>query len=205
MKYLLYIVILLAITSCKKEETEKSFVNTDKLEDIKIHEGEIPGGFILFYEYLMKPDVEASVQISQDWERDTIKNEMKMIEEDSVSLGESYVSFCYQTWYRSNRKEKIEINTFICSSDNETDKIVELYTTKMYVQLFEVTDVPLVGDRSWIPNNSGLKNSSYSIMFLRANVFARIYVHLKEPYNEDVKVTVNNIANIVDAKILSEI
>lgn len=203
MKYLLFIIILVVLTSCKKEKAEKSFINSDKLEYIKPHESEIPEGFLLFEEYLSKPGQQANIQIRQRWERDTIKNELNMTEEDSVFLDESHLAFCFQIWYRSNKKEKIEINIIICTSNSEIDKTVEDYTTKLFSQQFEINDVPIVGERSWIP--SGLNYSSYSIMFLRANVFSRIYANLYDQDIEDLKVTVNNIASIIDTRILSEI
>jgi hypothetical protein len=96
-------------------------------------------------------------------------------------------------------------SVLICSSNKEIDKTVEDFTTKIYSQQFEVNSIPIVGEISWIPHNSDFNNSSYSIMFLRANVFARINANLKEQEIEDLKATVNNIASIIDTRILSEI
>jgi hypothetical protein len=64
--------------------------------------------FLLYQEYILKHDEQANIQ--KRWIRDTLKNELKMIEEDSVFIDESHEDFCFQIWYRSNKKEKIEIS-----------------------------------------------------------------------------------------------
>ena len=122
-----------------------------------------------------------------------------------MDLGKSIGASCTQKWYRNEKKEKIEVDIIICLSENEIDEVIEIFTKKMYSLQFKQTEIPLAGDISWVANNLDNESDSYSIMFLKANVFVRIYVNLKDENVNELKVTVNNLAGSIETKILSEL
>ena len=128
-----------------------------------------------------------------------------MTEEKTMDIGDPIGASCTQKWYRSEKKEKIEIDIIICPTENEIDKTIETFTKKMYSIQFKQTKIPLAGDISCVANNFEHESDSNSIMFLMANVFVRIYVNLKEENVDELKVMVNNLTGNIETKILSEL
>lgn len=207
MKY--YISLLIALTfifsAAAQDDKQMKKVQTENIEKIKIQDREIMNNFLLFAENLFKPNEQATAQIRKYWKRDTAGSDLKLIEEETLELGESIGASCTQKWYRSEKKEKIEVDIILCPpSKIEIDKTIEVFTKKMYSIQFNQTNIPLVGEISWIANNPDTEIVSYVIMFLRANVFVRIYVSLKDKNVDELKATAINLANNIDTKILSE-
>ena len=180
-------------------------VQAINIENIKIQDGEIGNNFLLFQENLFKPNMQETGQIRQCWKRESERSDLKMTEEETMDLGESVGASCTQKWYRSEKKEKIEVDIIICPSENEIDKTVETFTKKMYSLQFMRTDIPFAGDISWGANNLDNISDSYSVMYLKANVFVRIYVNLKDENINGLKATAKNLASNIENKILSEL
>ncbi len=206
-KYIISLSIGLSfiLTIAAQDGKQREKVQPKNIENIKIHEGEIGDNFLLFQENLFKPNKQSTSQISQCWKRDTSVNDLKMINEETMDLGKSIGASCTQKWYRNEKKEKIEVDIIICPSDDEIDEAIEFFTKKMYSLQSKQTEIPLVSDISWVANNLDAESDSYSIMFLKANVFVRIYLNFKDENVNDLKVAVNNLAGNIETKILSEL
>jgi hypothetical protein len=180
-------------------------VQAINIENIKIQDGEMRNNFLLFQENLFKPNMQATGQIRQCWKRESEGSDLKMTEEETMDLGESVGASCTQKWYRGEKKEKIEVDIIICPSENEIDKTVETFTRRMYSLHYIRADIPFAGDTSWVANNQDNESDSFSVMFLKANVFVRIYVNLKDEKNNGLEVTAKSLANNILNKILSEL
>lgn len=188
-----------------QDEKQGEKVRSENIENIKVQEGQIAGGFLLFQENLFKPNKQATGQIIQYWKRDTSVSDLKMIKEETLDLGKLIGASCTQKWYRNEKKEKMEVDIIICPSENELNKVIEIFTKKMYNLQFNQTYIPLAGDISWVAKDLDNESDSYSIMFLKANVFVRIYINLKDENVDKLKITVNNLVSNIESKILSEL
>lgn len=75
----------------------------------------------------------------------------------------------------------------------------------MYSLQFKQTDIPIAGETTWVANYPDGLSDSFSIMFIKANVFVRIYVNLKYQNVDELKVISNNLIRIIETKILSQL
>jgi hypothetical protein len=207
LKYIisLSIALIYIFSIAAQDEKQMKKVQAKNIENIKIQEGEIGGSFLLFQENLFKPNKQATGQISQRWKRDATGSDLKMIEEETMDLGVSSGASCTQKWYRNKKKEKIEVDIILCPSESEINKTIEVFTKKMYSLQFKQTDIPVAGETTWVANNPDPELDSYSIMFLKANVFVRIYVNLKDQNINELKVIAHNLASTIETKILTEL
>ncbi len=203
--YVVSLLIILALISLTEAQVgeELGKLKAEDIEKIKIQIGEIDGSFILFQENIFKPNKQASGQIIQRWTRDTIEDNLKIIEEETMDLGDSTGASCTQKWYRNNKKEKIEIDIIVCPTESEIEKTVEIFTKKMYSLQFNKTDTPFAGEITWVSNNPNPKLDSYSFMFLRANVFVRIYINLNVENSHELPVIANSLVKNIESKLLS--
>jgi hypothetical protein len=184
---------------------QRGSVKAENIENIKIHNEEIGENFVLFRENLFKPNKQTTGQISQRWERNSSESDLRITEEETTNLEEPVGASCKQKWYRSGKKEKIEIDIIICSSEIEIDKTIEIFTKKMYSINFKQSATPLVGDVSWVAFYPDNESDSYSVMYLMANVFVRIYLNIKDENFDKSNFTINNIASNIESKILLEL
>jgi hypothetical protein len=207
MKYIVISLIILRfifpIAAQDIKQTEK--IQPERIENIKILNEEIGDNFILYQEDILKPNNQAAGQIHQCLKRDFSIDKMKLVTVETMNFAGQIGSSCMQTWYRNGKKEKIEVDIILCPNDNEINKVIEIFTKKIYSIQFNQTEIPLVGDISWVADNFEDESDSYSIMYLKANVFVRIYVNMNNENKVNVKPFVNKLANKIETKILSNL
>jgi methyl coenzyme M reductase subunit D len=183
----------------------KKNIEINKIEAIKIRTFQTLRDFKLFQERLSKPDSSNKVLSNQLYRMDIVKNKMVCVEEDQVKKEDVIGSSCSQKWYRSDFKEKIEIDIIICSLNTEVNKTIEFYIKNRYACQYTLEEITSVGEKSWIPKYSNPKHGSCSIIFVRSNVIIRVYMALKDTNTEEYIELLTDLAEELDKKILEQI
>lgn len=179
-------------------------VNSDKIENIKIQSFEIPSGFVLRQERLTKPGSSLNEQVNQFWRKGNGKQDLELINEDKHETSFSIGASSYQKWYReynSGEKDKIEIDIIICPSEKEINNTINYYTKEAFSTSFVVTEIPFVGEKSWMPNDIKQENNYYTVMFLKSNVFIRLFIRFKDKNLNELEQITKKIAKKIEYKI----
>ena len=180
-------------------------VNTDKIDSLKIQQTDMPTGFILFQEKIAKPGASPEEQIIQLWRRESSDQDLLLVEETVEKLDQPGGSSISQIWYRGDKnekKDKIEIEIVICFSQEEMEKTVTYFTTEAFSDQFELMALPFAGSKSWEPIIKNPNGESFSVMFLRYNVFVRLYVRLRNATEKELEQISKQFADKIDNKIL---
>ncbi|NIA30190.1 MAG: T9SS type A sorting domain-containing protein [Actinobacteria bacterium] len=178
-------------------------INANKIDSLKTQQTDMPTGFILFQERIAKPGASPEEQIIQLWRRETNDQDLLLVEETVEKLDQPGGSSISQIWYRGDKneeKDKIEIEIVICFSQEEIEKTVTYFTTEAFSNQFEITASPFAGEKSWEPIIKNPNGDSFSVMFLRYNVFVRLYVRLEN--EKELQQASQELADKIDNKIL---
>jgi hypothetical protein len=200
--------LLFSVVSCSKhDQNTQSFIEVkpDKIESLKIQTPEMPDGFVLYQERLLKPGESSNEQVSQLWRRDSVKQDLVLIEETKKIIDNPQIASSFQIWNpddKNGKKGKIEINIIICLTDSILENKINYYTKEAFASPFQCTEIPIVGDKSWIPEYPS--QNSYSIMYLKFNVFVRVFVGLNNENADEIKKMTENLALKIENKIASE-
>lgn len=182
----------------------KKEINPINIDNIKIQDIDLIDNFVLFHERVIKPDKSGNNQIMQIWRKDSTNTSLKIVEETKQSIVNPVGSSCLQKWYREGKKEKIEINVIICTSESEMEKTINLFTNQMFASQYDSTETPIIGEKSWIPKSTTSQMDSYSLMFKASNVFVRIYINLNN-YSLDEIIKISKLlARKVENNIIKE-
>lgn len=201
----IHLILLLTICCSKLDQDTEPDKNLkpDEIESLKIQTSEIPDGFVLYQERLSKPGESSNEQIYQFWRRDSIEQDLVLIEETKETFDNPTGASSSQIWYRGDKKgeqDKIEINIVICLSDSMMENTITYFTKEAYASIFICTETPVIGEKTWIPEYPS--QFSYSMMFLKINVFIRLYVRLKHKNPEEIKKMTEYLAKTIESKII---
>ena len=123
------------------------------------------------------------------------------MEEEKIHILDVLQSNSSQIWYReheSGKKDKIERNIFVCQTEEDLLKTECFYTKEAYASPMIMTDSPIAGERSWIPQDNRRVDTDV-IMFVQNNVFIRLYINLQgeiDPHQLTVKLA-KRLENII--------
>lgn len=179
-------------------------VKPDRIENLKIQQNNIPHDFILRQERLIKPGQLSNEHIYLLWRRESLEKDLVQIKKVNRIFDKPSGASSYQTWYRDNKmgaKDKIEINIIICLLDSDMKRTIEYYTKEAFVSHFQNTEIPIVGDKSWIPESKNSGGNSFSIMFIKYNVFVRLYIRLMDMNKEEFEQVTETLAKTIEYKI----
>lgn len=205
MKTLFLSIVVAFLVSCHKSdpvpEPEPNYFNPMDFAKLSLDSTQIPENFYLYSEYITKP-ISLNEAIYQTWRRDNKANELRLIEDEKYEITSPYGASSIQNWFRiynSESKDKIEIDIFICDSVEVLDEITHHYTQDAFASVFIQTSVPLFGEKSWVPNDEQT-NGSFTVMFVRYNVFIRLFVGTHENTTEPEKIT-EELAKKLESRI----
>jgi len=180
-------------------------VRPDKIESLKMRPPDMPNEFLLNQERLAKPGVSSNEQVYQFWRRGSKEKDMVLIEEAKQKFDNPVGASSFQKWYRGNKtgeKDKIEIDIIICISDSEMENTITYFTKEAFAAQFHNTEIPFAGEKSWMPKYVHPRQDTYSVMFLKFNVFVRMYVRLKDKSVDELHQMTENLAKIIENKIV---
>lgn len=194
---------LLVLTSIHTIIAQK--IGPDKIEDLRIRQNDVPNEFILHQERLTKLGTSTNEQIYQFWRRESLEKDFVLIEEEKRICDNLAGASSFQKWYRDNKtgvKDKIQIDIIICPSDSLVNRTIDFFTIEAFSSQFNITETPIAGERSWIPKFEHPRGDNFTIMFLKYNVFVRLFVILKDKNKKEVEQVTENIARSIENRII---
>jgi hypothetical protein len=180
-------------------------VKPDKIENLKMQPQDMPCEFLLHQERVAKPGISSDEQVYQFWRRGSKEQDLVLIEEAKQRFDNPVGASSFQKWYRGNKtgeKDKIEVDIIICMSDSEIEKTITYFTKEAFASPFYKTESPFAGEKSWMPKYEQPMRDNFTVMFLKFNVFARVYVRLKDKSADELQQMAENLAKIIENKIV---
>lgn len=203
MKTLFLSIVVIALISCHKSgpAPEPNYFNPMDLAKLSLDSAQMSNGFYLHSEYFTKP-ISSHEQIYQRWRLNNETSELELVEDEKYEITSPYGASSRQNWYRTynpESKDKIEIDIVICDTEEVLEETAHYYTQEAFASVFIQTSVPLFGEKSWIPNDEQT-NGSFTVMFVWANVFIKLFVGTHENTNEPEKIT-EELAKKLESRI----
>lgn len=180
-------------------------VKPDKIENLKMQPPDMPNEFVLHQERVAKPGASTDEQVCQFWRRDSKEQDLALIEEAKYKVNSSVGASSFQKWYRGDKigeKDKIEIDIVICPSDKEMENTITHFTKEAFATQFISTEIPFVGEKSWILKDENPRGDSFSVMFLKFNVFVRVFVRLKDKDEDELQKMTEDLSKKIENKIV---
>jgi hypothetical protein len=188
-----------------RDEKPGKIIKPDKIDSLIVQILDMPNGFVLYSDHSVKPGESSNEQVSQLWRRDYVEQDLVLIKETKKIIDNPQITSSFQIWNpddKNGKKGKIEINIIICLTDSILENKINYYTKEAFASPFQCTEIPIVGDKSWIPEYPS--QNSYSIMYLKFNVFVRVFVGLNNENADEIKKMTENLALKIENKIASE-
>ena len=205
MKTVLLSILILSLLSCHKSnpipEPESNYFNPMDLAKLSLDSTQIPEDFYLYSEYFTKP-ISKDEQIYQEWRLNVNTNGIELLEDTIYEITKPFGASSRQKWdrvYNSVSKDIIEIEIAICDTEELLEETTHYYTQEAFAGVFVQTSVPLFGEKSWIPSEEQTYGS-FTVMFVRYNVFIRLFVGTRGDTNEPKNIT-EELAKKLESRI----
>jgi len=174
------------------------------IENIRLQSTDLPTGFILFEERIEKPGELPGEQIIQQWKFDSSINKLVLVENERNQSKDQINGYLSQLWYRGEKKgqkDKIEIEITICPLKIQIDSTICYYTTQAFSVPYTISESPIIGDRSWMPDTINSGKDSFSLIFQKLNVVVRLYVRIQKADHDNLVNITKSIGDAIENKI----
>lgn len=196
--------------SCHKSDPDplyeplEKYFNPIDLPKLSLDSVQMPSGFFMGINRIIMPDSILSEQVYQEWKRDSKTNKLVLVKTEKYEVSTPISASSDQTWHRSNSlgtKDIIEINEVICVSDEEMTNTINYYTKEAYAAVFIESDVPIAGEKSWVKKDEDILTETFSVMFVKHNVFIRLFVYQKDTDKDRLKQIIEELAKKIEDRI----
>jgi hypothetical protein len=177
-------------------------IKLDAIDNLRLLPHDMPYEYILHQERLTKPGTSPNEQVYQFWKRDFKTQNYILIEDTKNEISNSAGACSFQKWYceeQNREKGKIEIYIIICSSDSVMINTITHYTQKAYASKFLCNEIPTIGEKTWSPEY--ISQGSHTVMFIKFNVFVRIFVGSDKKNAYEIRTLTENLAKKIENKI----
>lgn len=177
-------------------------IKPGSIEALKISASDLPAGFELYREAIVKPENEVNAVKYTTYHINREGQKIETIKEEKIKITQPTGTCFSQIWIGDNinsKKEKIEIDMIICISKDELEKTIRYYTREAYAVQIDTTVTPLAGDISWVP--AGPNEHTFSCMFLKGNVFVRVYIYMEHAEKSDLLRYSNILVKKIEQRI----
>lgn len=176
-----------------------------KINTIKMQSSDMPNEFNLYQERIAMPGISNIEQIYQFWSRDSKMSDLELVEDTKKKFDNAVGASLFQKWYRGDekgKKDKIEINYVICISEKEMDDTITHFTKQKFATPHIISEITFAGDKSWVPVDVSAVGDTFSVMFVKSNVFIRLHVNLVDHDKNELKRIAKGIADNIEKNIL---
>jgi hypothetical protein len=176
----------------------------NQIEYIKINHLFMPNNFQMVQEQETKPGSNSNERVYRFFRRNFEKEVLELTEENTKLFTNPSSASSFQKWYRVNetgRKDKIEIGIIICATEVDKENTIRHFTIEAYSVQFYNPVVPILGDKSWISTYQNPIQADCSLMFIKSNVFVRVFVSLENKNNDEIRQIAELLAQRIENNI----